>query len=194
MAFYTIHTDPSLLIALKAGDESALKKLLQIFGPKLLNYCKKKGIGAQDAEELLQDVFLKLWQFREKLDLSLHFEAFVFTIARNTILNFARKEVGYELTATGYLEESAPAFAAWDVHRSHYAEVYRAYLRILAQADDLHREAFRLSREEGLSHRQIAERLNLPIRTVEFYISGMLKVLRTELKDSYILLVLFLFQ
>lgn len=147
-----------------------------------------------DAEEILQDVFLKLWQFRENLDISTNFEAFVFTVTRNTLLNFARKQVGYELSATGNLEDIMPGHSAWDNHHISYKEIYQQYLHILEQADDRRREVFRLSREEGLSHRQIAEKLNIPVRTVEFYISGMLKVLRTELKDSYILLTLFLFR
>lgn len=179
---------------LKAGNEDALKKLLELFGPKLLNYCKKQGISVSDAEELLQDVFLKLWQFREKLDLSTNFEAFVFTVTRNALLNFARKQVGYELTSSGDLEGIAPFFAAWDPDRISYAEVYRQYQRVLERVEDKRREAFRLSREEGLSHRQIAEKLNISVRTVEFYISATLKLLRTELKESYILLVLILFR
>lgn len=151
-------------------------------------------MAVSDAEELLQDVFLKLWQFREKLDTSTNFEAFVFTITRNSILNFARKQVGYELTVTGNLEETIPTAAAWDRPRSNYAEIYREYLRVLEQADEKRREVFRLSREEGLTHRQISEKLHIPVRTVEFYIAGMLKLLRRELKDNYILLVLFLFR
>ncbi|NSL88659.1 RNA polymerase sigma factor [Chitinophaga solisilvae] len=194
MAVPVIHITTSLLADLKAGNESALKKILELYGPKLLNYCKKQGIGVSDAEELLQDVFIKLWQFRENLDLSTNFEAFLFTITRNALLNFVRKQIGYELTASGNLEETAPAYAAWDIHRMGYMEVYQQYLQVLKGVDDKRREAFRLSREEGLSHRQIAAQLNISVRTVEFYISGMLKLLRTELKDSYILLVLFLFR
>ena len=150
-------------------------------------------MGMQDAEELLQDVFFKVWQFREKLDVSLHIESLIFTIARNAILNFARKQVGYELSRDGNLEDS-PAFAAWDIHRSSYNEIYREYCRVLEYATDKGREVFRLSREEGLSHKQIAAKLNISVRTVEFHISGTLKILRAEFKDSYILLVLFLFR
>lgn len=192
MPIPAIHISAALVSDLKSGNEEALKEILELLGPKVLNYCKKKGLGAPDAEELLQDVFLKLWQFRNKLDTSTNFEAFIFTITRNTVLNFARKQVGYELTATGVLEEGS--VGSWDVHRSSYEEVYREYLRILNQADDNRREIFRLSREEDLSHKQIAEKLGISVRTVEFHISGMLRSLRAELKDGYILLVLFLFR
>jgi len=188
------HIPRTLVARLRSGDETALKTILDLLGPKIGNYCRRQGMDPRDAEELLQDTFLKLWQYREKLDLSANFEAFVFTIVRNSILNLSRRKLGYELTPTGNLEENAIAPAAWDTYRISYQELVRSYLNILEQRGDKSREVFRLSREEGLSHKQIAEKLNISVRTVEFHISGTLKVLRTELKGSYILLALFLFR
>jgi len=147
----------------------------------------------RDAEEMLQDTFLKLWEYREKLDLFANFGAFAFTIARNSMLNLARKKLGYELTASGSLGENAVSSSAWDTYRISYQDLVRTYLHVLEQRGDKSREVFRLSREEGLSHKQIAEKLNISVRTVEFHISGTLRALRTELKGSYILLALFLF-
>lgn len=98
------------------------------------------------------------------------------------------------VTLTGLLEENSSSAGIWDNHTSQYTEVYQAYQRILSQTDAVRREVFRLSREEGLTHRQISEQLSLSQRTVEFYISGVLRMLHNELKDHYILLVLFLFR
>lgn len=173
----------------KQGEEEALSQLLRLLGPKVLGYCKKKTGNDEDAEELVLDIFLKLWHFRDRIDPDSNPEALLFTIARNHIINFIRNKAVRQLkTASAAEAELHPENSI--ICKLDYAELYRQYQQVLDKLGDKQRTVFRLSREEGLSHREIAERMGISIRTVEAHIHSCLKVLRTELKDAYVLLAL----
>jgi RNA polymerase sigma-70 factor, ECF subfamily len=182
-----------LVTALSRGSEEALKQLFDLLGPRVFNYCRKLVHRQEDAEELLQDIFLKIWQFREKIDPGKNFEVLLFTIARNHIINFARKRVSYSLTGTGDLKAYDRPVENED-YRFDLEAVYQQYNKVMMQLSARSREVFVLSREQGLSNKEIAGKLGISVRTVESHISSAIRLLRRELKDAYILLVLFLFQ
>lgn len=184
---------PKLLQRLRHGEEDALRSLLDLLGPKVLAYCKKKVGNEEDAEELLLDIFLKLWRFREKIDLTADVQVLLFTIARNHILNFIRNKATRQL-ATIAPEEALPQQDDHIRQRMDYNELFNQYQQVLEKLGEKQRAVFRMSREEGLSHREIADKLGISIRTVEAHIHSSLKTIRTELKDAYILIVLLLIQ
>lgn len=183
---------PKLLLSLHHGEEDALRSLLDMLGPKVLAYCKKKVGNEEDAEELLLDIFLKLWHFREKIDQTADIQVLIFTIARNHILNFIRRKATRQL-ATMEPSEALPQHEDGIRQRMDYKELLCQYLQVLDKLGEKQRTVFRMSREEGLSHREIADKLGISVRTVEAHIHSSLKVIRTELKDAYILIVLLLF-
>ncbi|MGN7820545.1 RNA polymerase sigma-70 factor [Chitinophaga sp. 22536] len=184
---------PKLLQRLRHGEEDALRSLLDLLGPKVLAYCKKKVGNEEDAEELLLDIFLKLWRFREKIDLTADVQVLLFTIARNHILNFIRNKATRQL-ATIAPEEALPQQDDHIRQRMDYNELFNQYQQVLEKLGEKQRAVFRMSREEGLSHREIADKLGISVRTVEAHIHSSLKIIRTELKDAYILIVLLLIQ
>nr|WP_295867574.1 RNA polymerase sigma-70 factor [uncultured Chitinophaga sp.] len=182
---------PKLLLRLRHGEEDALRSLLDLLGPKVLAYCKKKVGNDEDAEELLLDIFLKLWHFREKIDQTADVQVLLFTIARNHILNFIRQKATRQL-ATIAPEETMPQQEDAVRQRMDYNELFSQYQQVLEKLGEKQRAVFRMSREEGLSHREIADKLGISIRTVEAHIHSSLKTIRTEFKDAYILIVLLL--
>ena len=114
----------------------------------------------------------------------------LFTISRNHILNFIRNKATRQLSdPDNILLQPAASIQ----HRLDYDELYRQYQAVLDSLGEKQRTVFRMSREEGLSHREIADKLGISIRTVEAHIHSSLKVMRTELKDTYSLLLIFFF-
>lgn len=174
-----------------AGDEDALKALMDQIGPKVLGYCIKKTGNAEDAEELVLDIFLKLWHFRDRIDLHANLEVLLFTIARNHILNFLRNKAIRQLRLQGS-EEAAHFPEDQLLRRLDNEALLRQYRHVLSKLGEKQRSVFQLSREEGLPNKVIAEKLGISVRTVESHIHSSLKILRSELKDAYIILVLLL--
>ncbi len=180
---------PDWIRRLHRGEEAVLRELLTVLGPKVLGYCKKKTGSDEDAEELVLDIFLKFWHYRNRLDAAINPEALLFTIARNHILNFMRNQAVHKLAAASQQETELPETDSV-LHKFTYNELYRQYRQALEKLGDKQRTVFKMSREEGLSHREIAEKLGISIRTVEAHIHSSVKYLRGELKDGFIVIVL----
>jgi len=89
-----IRIDPELVVGLKNNSETAFRQIFDLLGDKVYNYCRKVTGDIQEAEELLQDIFFKVWQFRARIDPRENFEVLLFTIARNHLLNHLRKKAG----------------------------------------------------------------------------------------------------
>lgn len=180
---------PEWIRRLQRGDEAVLRELLTVLGPKVLGYCKKKTGSNEDAEELVLDIFLKFWHYRGRLDADVNPEALLFTIARNHILNFMRNNAVRKLAAASPQEADLPGTDGI-LHRFTYNELHRQYRQALEKLGDKQRIVFKMSREEGLSHREIADRLGISIRTVEAHIHSSMKFLRAELKDGFVVVML----
>ena len=83
---------PKLVGLLQNGDQKAYDDLYKLFAPKILNTCKKMYLNQQDAEEVVQEVFLKVWIKRADLDNTLSFNAYLLAIMRSLIFKRSRKQ------------------------------------------------------------------------------------------------------
>src|SRR5687768_38093 len=88
--------------ALKDGDRSAFESIYRSFGPKLYAFTRKLVRNKEDVEEVVQEVFVKLWERKQFLDPQQNFDGYLFTIARNLVYNKAKHQV-YELAYGKYL-------------------------------------------------------------------------------------------
>ena len=181
--------EQQLIQALRLGDEKAFDTLFRAWYKPLVGYAFRFTDGDQDeAEELVQDAFVKLWAQREKLDLQHSVKAYLYRMVHNQALNRLRAQqihVRYTQHQARQMEHEfePPKDDPELQHR------LRATLEGLpAQC----RHVFELSRFENLKYREIAEQLGISIKTVETHMGKALRILRLELAE-YLTLFLALF-
>jgi RNA polymerase sigma-70 factor (family 1) len=181
-----------LLIKLKSGEKSAYKQIFNLFGPKIYRfgilYLKNKS----DAEELTQDVFLKIWEKRDHLDPSQNVKAYIFKIAVNCIYDHIRKTN----LNKAFVEFSKHNFqpsteSLW--HEIIWKDMLLKLNTLVNKLPEQRRIIFLMSRDEGLSNQQIADKLNLSKRTVENQIYRTTLYLKEHMSPDCVFLLLFLF-
>ncbi len=185
-----LSTDIELVTSLQADNIEAFDLIYERYSKRLYSFGLKYLKSNAEAEELVQSVFLKVWENRKILKKELSFKSYLFTIAYNDICKFFRKlhyqnqfidEVQYEnAQASSYAEESID-----------FKSVLGRVEKMIDTLPERQKIIFRKSRIEGLSTKEIAEELKLAPGTIDNYISEALKGLRDKIQKEDILLVLF---
>ncbi|MDX1548165.1 MAG: RNA polymerase sigma-70 factor [Rhodothermales bacterium] len=163
---------------LQSSDQRAFSELFRAMHTTLLRYAWRFTGEQEAARDIVQDAFLKLWQIREEVDPSRSLKALLYTMVRNLALNHVR--------AAQYTNDTLPEYDLHDRAPGADQQVEAAMLderlrRFIHEMPDRRREAFMLSRFEGLSHEEIAQVMSLTPRTVNTHIVLALKDLRARL-------------
>lgn len=167
----TIKEDSSYsdILALKNGSFSAFENIFRKYSERIFFYANRFLKNEEESKDIVQEVFLKIWKYRESINENLIFEAFIFTIAKNTIFNIHKKkqhEIAYANFVKYYLQFEFGELEASLI----YKDLERHTFAIINQLPPQQKKVFNLSRFKGLSHKEIAEQLNLSERTVEVHI------------------------
>jgi len=183
-------TDYELVERLKKGDVEAFDLIFDKYSVKIYAFGLKFLKSTSDAEELVQIVFLKLWENHRKLKTETSFKSFLFTIAYNDICKLFRKR-SYEqkfIADTIYVN-SQSSFEMED--GIDYQSVLDRVLQIVDKLPERHKKIFIKSRQEGKSTREIAQEVGLSAGTVDNYISEALKIIRGKLRKENFAIILF---
>lgn len=165
---------------LRASDPTACTEVFNAMHTPLLRYALQQTREETAAYDVVQEAFIKLWQVRETLDPERSMKALLYCIVRNLSLNDHRMKRHEPIEQTA-LPVPDPA-AASTPEEVFDAEVLGTHLRRWIDAlPPRRREAFQLSRFEGLSHQEIAQVMNLTPRTVTNHIMLALQHLRDRL-------------
>lgn len=163
---------------LQSSDQRAFSELFEAMHVALLRYAWRFTGEQEAARDIVQDAFLKLWQIRTNVDPKRSLKALLYTMVRNLALNHKRAAQHTNGAFPEHdLYDHAPS-ADQQVEASILDERLRLYIE---QMPTRRREAFMLSRYEGLSHEEIARVMNLTPRTVNTHIVLALKDLRNRL-------------
>lgn len=186
----TISSESGYVKALSCGDIHAFNILFGLYANRIYRF----GLGYLkhecDAEELVQDVFLKVWEKRGELKSDLSFKSYLFTIAFNIIRNhFSRKSIAYR-----YFEQQvADDFDMATLQNIDYESTKRVVDSLVDQLSPKRKAVFVKSRYEGLSIKEIAEELGTTTKTVENQISEALKFMRDHLsREQFGVLIYFM--
>ena len=163
---------------LQSSDQRAFSELFEAMHVVLLRYAWRFTGEQEAARDIVQDAFLKLWLIRAEIDPQRSLKALLYTMVRNLALNHKRAALHTSGVFPEHdLHDRAPA-ADLLVEASMLGDRLRLYIE---QMPERRREAFMLSRFEGLSHEEIAQVMNLTPRTVNTHIVLALKDLRNRL-------------
>ena len=154
------------VIGLIAGDMNCLRKVYDHYNGRVFAYSLKLTKSKELAEEVVQDVFVKIWSKRNSIDTKYSFSSFLFRVTHNHVINIL-KRMKYEKVAKENIGKT----------RDHYIDdtednlVYKEYMHILSDAIDQlppkRKCIFDLSRTQGISHDEIAAQLGISKNTVK---------------------------
>jgi len=140
------------------------------------------------AKEIVQNVFINLWDKKDQLDTKQSIKSYLYTSVRNRSLNYLRDNKKFRSQT---LDDDLSKIESEPESDSLVTEELQTKIdEAIGLLPEKCREVFELSRFEGLKYKQIAEQLNISVKTVENQISKALKILREELKDFTIILII----
>lgn len=171
------------------GDEMAFESLFKSFFAELSVYATRFVEDMENAEEIVQDIFFNLWNNRAKLNINTSIKAYLYTTVRNTCLNLIKHkkvESKYREYFSRQLHEDELRPEDWMEGNELQEKINSA----LEQLPPERKKVFMMSRFENLKYKEIAEKLNISIKTVENQMGKALKFLREELKDVMPALIL----
>lgn len=175
------------IIALRQGSKEAFTVLYNRYWNQVYHFSKLYLTRQDTAEEVVQEVFTKLWESREFVSEKENFKGLLFIITRNLVFNKHRKQLNedfYKMTVLSAMEN-----ASYNLEEEIETRNLSEYIdRLIEELPPRRREIFILSRKNHKSYREIAEMLRISEKTVENQISATLKYLRKNIP----LLTLFL--
>ena len=179
--------DKKLLANLKKNKESAFDELFRKYFQNLTWFAMKMVKSKETAEEVVQDLFVNFWEKRHELELKVSIKAYLYRAVYNNSIHASRKEKLHDSNEITLVNELSEDF-------DNLLETSELETRIYGLIEQLPTECkriFKLSRFEELKYKEIAEQLQISIKTVETQMSRALKFLRNHMSDYIKLLILF---
>ncbi|MDR0748291.1 MAG: RNA polymerase sigma-70 factor [Tannerellaceae bacterium] len=181
-----MHEEQLHIRNLKKGDITAFEYLYNKWSGKLYNFVMKMTTGEDYlAEEIVQQVFISIWENKLSLDPEKTFSTFIFTIARNLLLNIYRKrshELLYQKNLISYIPVPVENTTEKEVEFKMLDEYINTLIEQLPPA---RKEVFLLSRHHLYSNKEIAKKLNISENTVESQLRKAINFLREKIAQHY---------
>lgn len=187
------HISSSLIAKFRDGDMKAFRRVYDFYCKPLYRFAYSYLKDSFEAEEIVQDVFLKIWENREDIDLDKSFKSYLYRITVNKIFNELKHRVVKQKYEQHVLNIPQPSGDSPE-SSIQFQELNSKLEHLLAKLPEQQRTIFIMSRWKGLSNTEIADKLNLSIRTVENQIYRAAKFIKLHLNDDYpitILLIIF---
>jgi len=180
----------NLIAAIQSGDENAFEQAYQKWRSKGYYYFLRRTAAEEDAKDLLQTTFLKLWQYRHTLNSAYSLDQQLFHIARTVLIDYIRKankqkaiQVSIETTGEALNQQS---------HQSMEFDTKRRMQQILDEMPELRKKVFELHKLEGYSYKEVAARLGITEKAVDNHLAKALRKLRSDFPLPLFLMILML--
>lgn len=178
-----------ITLAIKAGSEGVFRSVYRAEFNNLVHFVNSYTRNRLDSEDLVQETMLAIWKNRESLDPERNFRSYLYTTARNKSLNYLRDNANHLKSSS--LQESETlinslALSSPSVEEEINALDLQSFIdRVYLSLPEKVVNTFRMSRQDGFTYNEIAEKLGITVKVVEYHISITLKALRLKLGSSY---------
>lgn len=183
MTKYTNHPDVELVSLIKLDDKSAFAELYDRYKGLLYIQAFKMLGDDEEAKDVVQEMFIKIWETRKSITVNTTVESYIFRSIRHKVIDFIRHQKTisrYLDSLESYMEKGTAALDESYIEK----ETLALFKKEVANLPARMREVFDLSRNQGLSHKQIAEQLNISEHTVKKQINKAIKQMRLRINLS----------
>lgn len=174
--------EQKLVRKLRKGCHQSFTTLFHLYGKKLYNFSYKYTDSHAESEEIVQEVFLKIWNKRDTINSKLSFNAFLITIAKNHIFNKIKKEASrkqYRAQIT-----SSELITNETENKVIFADLEKIANSNIEDLPPKRKQIFLLRRDSGLSVKEIANQLGIAESTVENQMNKAIKTLKSNLSSN----------
>ncbi len=178
-----VQNEVHIISQLVHGDQEAFTSLYHSYVEHVFYFALRYLKTREDAENITQEVFVKIWETRQRIKPEGSFSAYLFTIAKNLIFNINRKKVN-EAAYLDHLTRVVSHMDSGTEKALFYRELQEQVDRCVEQLPGQRKRVFVLSRQEGLSHKEISLKLGISEKTVAAHIRLGLQALRKVLKEE----------
>lgn len=185
----TPYNEKELLLRIADSDEIAFRELFHHYKNRTYSYAMHFTDRVHLAEEIVQDVFMKVWQHREILPGLERFEAWIYTVTRNFSLSYLRKLANEEALKEGWSKSGDVTTDSTDEMLLN-KEYQNLLLNAIEQLPPQQKLVYFLSRNDGLKHEEIADKLNISRNTVRVHITNALRTIRAYMRKHLVVLVI----
>ncbi|MDX9883546.1 MAG: RNA polymerase sigma-70 factor [Prolixibacteraceae bacterium] len=180
----------TLLKQFKSNDKNSIDSLYALYSRRLYKFAFAYLKTEEDALDVVQDVFISLWDKRNLLKEDTNLEAYLFTVAKNSVISIFRKKVS-EKTYLEHLRQVAILHHNDSEEQFDYEILSERIQALVEQLPAQRRLIFRMSKEKGQSNKLIAEELNISVKTVEDHITKARRFIKKHLQEYGLVALLF---
>lgn len=188
----TICNTKEIIRRLKKDDKSAVDELFNYYYPRLYHFSKSILKIEAEIDDILQEVFVKIWLNRYKINNAETFNSYIFTITKNEVLNLIRSNLKNQ-TFRDELFRRTVADEYQPQNQLEFEEIKAGIDKIVAGLPEKRQQVYILSRTDGQSNREIAQQLNISEKTVEDHITHAIKYIKICMIDIGIISILYFY-
>lgn len=183
--------EPLLFRRIASGDEEAFREAVHYYSPKLISFLFSITKTMHIAEEIMQEVFLRLWQNRARVETD-NLGGWLYRVASNLAFSYLKREALNDRLLSALKKKQTNGFSEIDEQIDH-KECEELIHTALNRLPDQQRRVCQLSLQEGMSRKEVADLLNISPNTVRNHLTRAVQVLRHFLSHANILIAIFFF-
>lgn len=175
-----MHTTYNIVLEqLKKKDKKAFEELFKSQYEPLVQFTYKYLNNLEEAEEVVQETFYKLWEKSAEIDIEISLKSYLYQSVRNASLNLIK----HKGVKRKYIKDASHHKENTTINFMEIDELKATINEAVSQLPPMCKEVFELSRYEQKKHKEIAEQLNISVKTVENHVGKALKILKKSLKE-----------